>query len=316
MKIVAITPDQKLDYLVSNVIDGLKELNHQIIASDAGNGVEKVYSNEEVIKHSIDADYIFVFFGKVKNNNPPKRYLLDKMGEIYNKLVYIEDSEWTCTAHPLPGQVEISLSDPKKRRGDPWLDEDMLKRCRWYFKHSCYPEDVDRGIIPFQICASKNMIAPTANKDIDLLCSFGQTSNGLRAQALEICKRIKKETNYNIITEAGMSKEKYLDVLSHSRIVIDGWGGSENNPRTWEAMCNGACVLYQRYTTVMMHPLSDYVDSVSYATEIEFEERLMKLLANKEETLVIGNTARQTSLEHHIPVARVKYLLNKIQSNY
>jgi hypothetical protein len=312
MKIVAITPDRKLDYLVSTVIHGLQELKIEIIASDIGNGIQKAYTDDEVVWHAKNADFIFVFFGKVKGNKPPKRYLLNRMGDIKNKLVYLEDSEWTCTAYPLPGQVEASLSDPLKRRGKPWLDEDMMQKCNWYFKHSCYPEDAARGVIPFQIGVERNMIAPPTEKNIDLLCSFGQTANGLRAGVLDICRKIGKLTSYNVVTESGLSREKYLDILSRSRIAVDAWGGSENNPRTTEGMANGCCMFYQRYTTLMMHQFTDFVDTVSYSTLEEFEERMMMMLADRDKSIKIGETAREQALHLHVPSARVQYLFERL----
>ena len=79
MKVIAITPDRKEDSLGSLVIEGLYDAGLEVIASDPGNNVRDVYSDDEVIEHSKDADYIFVVWGKLKGVRPPKYYLLDKI---------------------------------------------------------------------------------------------------------------------------------------------------------------------------------------------------------------------------------------------
>ena len=64
MKVIAITPFRKMDYLTSLLIEGLDEMGIEIIASDGGNGVKRVYSDSEIISHSKSADYILVFWGR------------------------------------------------------------------------------------------------------------------------------------------------------------------------------------------------------------------------------------------------------------
>ena len=62
MKIVAITPDRKHDAITQLIIDGMNDAGVNVIASDPGNSVINVYSEEDVIAHGKDADYIFAFF--------------------------------------------------------------------------------------------------------------------------------------------------------------------------------------------------------------------------------------------------------------
>ena len=65
MKIITITPDRKMDTLGTLVIDGFYDNGIEVIATDWGNNVKRIYSDDEVIEHSKDADYIFVIWGKV-----------------------------------------------------------------------------------------------------------------------------------------------------------------------------------------------------------------------------------------------------------
>ena len=169
MKIIAITPDKKYDALVPCVIEGFYDLGWEVIASDPGNSVKKTYTDDEVVEHSKDADYIIAFWGKIRGNRPPKYYLLDRINrpEI---TAYVDGSEWTSTGYSptrekvnaewvgdyVNKQVYDAKHDPKKAKGEPWVDKKMYEYCRWYFKRECYPEDRDIGIIPFNIgCVDK-----------------------------------------------------------------------------------------------------------------------------------------------------------------
>ena len=165
MKIIAITPDNKMDAVVPIVIEGLYDLGVEVIATDYGNSVRRVYADEDVIEHSKTADFIFVLWGKIRDNNPPKYYLLNKINrpEI---TAYIDGSEWTATGYPddkervsapwakngtIAKQVYESKFNPSRCKGTPWINDVMYDYCRWYFKRECYQSDADIGIIPFNI---------------------------------------------------------------------------------------------------------------------------------------------------------------------
>ena len=115
MKIIAITP-KLFDYIVSTIIEGLYQNNINVIASESANNVRKVYSKKEILQHSKDADYIFVFRGKVKGNIPPKYFLIDKI-QRPDITAFIDGSEWNFSGYPGKKQREESLKNPYKRRG-------------------------------------------------------------------------------------------------------------------------------------------------------------------------------------------------------
>ena len=58
MKVIAITPDRKMNTLSTLVVDGLYDLGVEIIATDFGNNVRQVYSDDEVIAADYNADNI------------------------------------------------------------------------------------------------------------------------------------------------------------------------------------------------------------------------------------------------------------------
>ena len=117
MKIVAITPNKKHDYLTSSIIEGLIKNNIEVIASDKGNGIKIFFSDKQLIEHSKDADYILAFFGKIVNNKPPKYYLLEKINrpEI---TAYIDGSEWTYTGYAEENQVSESKRILREGEGE------------------------------------------------------------------------------------------------------------------------------------------------------------------------------------------------------
>ncbi len=315
-KVVAITPDRKHDYLVATVIEGLQLLKCEIVASDIGNGIDKAWSDDDVVKEAQDADHVIVFFGKVRGNNPPKRYLLDKINARH-KVAYVDGSEWTCTAWPEQGQVTAAKIDPKRRRGNPWLDAEMLTKARWYFKRECYLEDVTKGIIPLPFATMKRDIKDTRQtRDIDVLCSFGQLNDGLRAEAVQLCKQLAVEMpDRRFCFNSGMDRATYEDVLARSRIVIDAWGGGDCCARIWEALGVGACVLRQKYNITIPNDFQNGISIVDFRDPIELDRHLRDMLMPENDHLIekVGAAGRVHALQYHTSLSRAIYLLEKMK---
>jgi len=314
-KIVAITPDRKHDYLVATVIEGLQHLDCEIIATDVGNGIDKAWSERDIVKEMSDADHVIVFFGKVRGNRAPKRHLLDAV-DVRHKLAYVDGSEWTCTAWPEPNQVIEAKSNPARRRGEPWLDEQMLKQARWYFKRECYPDDVAKGIIPLPFGVMRHDVRePATERDIDVLCSFGQTNDGLRAEAVEICKRLSQEMpKQRFCLDTGMDRATYENVLSRSRIVLDAWGGGDCCARVWEALGVGACVFRQKYNIVVPNDFWHGKHIMDFSNANELENMLRDSLKSKSARTIeeIGKRGKTHALRFHTSVERARYLLEKM----
>ncbi|MBD16307.1 MAG: hypothetical protein CMJ72_14305, partial [Planctomycetaceae bacterium] len=145
--------------------------------------------DEEVIEHARDADYIFALFGKVKGPyREGKYYLLDKINRP-EVTAYITDSEWTSTSYlDSPTQCAEAKINPARHRGEPWINEEMYSKCRWYFKRLVFPEDLDREkIIPCYIGACNRYFGKPEDKEFDIFCSFGQLEDGLRQPVHDYC---------------------------------------------------------------------------------------------------------------------------------
>jgi len=324
MKIVAITPDNKLDAVCSSIIEGMNDCSVDVIATDLGNSVIKSYSDSEVLEHAKDADYIFAFFGKVRGNRPPKYYLLDKINRK-DISVYIDGSEWTATGYPdgldsvstpwgtYNRQVYEAKFNPRRCKGTPWLNEEMLNKCRWYFKRECYKEDLSSGIIPLNVaCQNKFFGNYSLEKDIDVFCSFGQLGNGLRYEIENFCRKLQYE-GFRVEIKKNLEYEEYLRHISRSYVSVSSWGAGNSCMRMWENMANGSCCFSQRTEIEFIYKPSDMLHYIEYSDMEEFEKKIRKMLNDKESCIQIGKNGLDFVKEFHTGKARFQYILEKIE---
>lgn len=307
MKIIAITPDRKRDYTTEQTLEGLKELGCEILATDIGNGIENSFTDEQLLSRN-DIDGVVAFFGKVRDNRPPRHYLAKILKDKF-PLIYVDGSEWTCTGYPQKDQMKDSLSDAKKRRGEPWLHGEMLSIAKHYFKRECYPEDLKNNVIPHPFCLTKRHLMHSPNKDIDLMCVFGQTSTGMRQRVMDLCQSLKQQTNFKIVVESNLNSEQYREVVGRSRIIIDAWGGGDTCDRFYEAVGAGACCLYQKYNVVVQNPFEDMYSAVEYWDEKSFVDRVKLLLNSSDLCLRIGERGKQHALSYHTSQVRARKIL-------
>jgi len=311
MKIIAITPNLKRDYTTEMILEGLIDLDVEIIASDSGNGITRSHSDHEILKIN-DANFVLAFFGKINGNKSPRYHLLNDLKKKY-QIGYVDGSEWTFTGHKNKNQDIESLNDYKKRRGEPWIHESMFGLSKKYFKRECYPEDATRGIIPLPFCLSKRHILQDVHeKDIDLMCVFGHTQTGLRKQLMEYCQDLKSKTNYKIVVSDRLDHAEYLNNLKRSRIVIDSWGGGDNCDRFYEAIGAKACCLYQAYNTIIENPFIDNEHAISFENIEMFSNRLENLLTSKEKTKTIGEKGYEHALKYHTSIVRAKTIIENM----
>ncbi len=337
MKIAAITPNRKHDALAAVIIEGIYDCGIDLIASDPGNGVkeEDVKNEDEFVRIAKDADYVWVLWGKGPDKrrpqdrySHPRYHLLDKINrpEVTS---YIDGSEWTSTGHPddysfvqnpwdparrITKQAYEAKIDSSRYRGTPWVNTDIIEKCRWYFKRECYPEDTLLGIIPLNFGAEKRFFREeTSNKkDIDILCSFGQTYTGLRDEIQKSCEKLKDE-GYNVVINGRLNHQDYLAHMSRSHISIDAWGGGNNCMRMWEVMANKACCFTQRMDVLFPNKPTDGYHYVEYSTAEEFEKKIRYYLKHKDLCLQIGERAHELVKSFHTGKSRVEYMLDIIK---
>ena len=297
MRIACITPDNKRDYLVEMILEGLVDLGAELVVSDPGNGVTShKMADDEFVREANTCDALFVFFGKVRQNKPVRRHLLNDIHLPREKLVYVDGSEWRADGWDTPRQVVDSLDNPNLRRGEPWIDEEMLEQCGHYFKRECWPQDMSWGIKPLPFALSKRHIVEPKQKDIDVFCSFGHIKTGLRRDGI------------NVVVKSGMSQAEYIDMLARSRIVVDAWGGGDTTDRFWEGVGAKACVLYQRHNVVTLNPFVDWEHAVSWSTPSELSTHLHRLVYS-EDAETIGSQGFEHALRFHTALHRAEEIL-------
>lgn len=316
MKIAAITPYQKPDYLVETIIEGIYKNGIDLKCSCPGNGAKEkdILSSNEFYQYAKEADYVFALWGKKRGNFPGIDYnLVKKINQPY-KTVYLDGSEWTYSGHPEPGQVIEAKSNLSRRKGKEWINKDMLDYCRWYFKRECYPEDTKLGIIPLLFGAvdkNFNEYELLENKTIDIFCSFGQLNDGLRSEALHICKKLQNE-GYNVVTRGNLDYKNFKNYILSSYISIDAWGGGDCCARLWEILANKSCAFTQKYNIEFPYNFTDGKNIVKYNTSKELEDKLRYYLNNKDKCLKIGEEGYKHLIKYHTSKKRVEYILNKI----
>jgi len=307
MKVIAITPVGKTDTIAEMVIQGLYENNIEVIATNFGNSVKETFNDEEILKHSIDADFIFCFWSK--SQNIPKYYLLEKINNK-NKTVYFDGSEWCITGIPNQNQMKLALNDTKLLKGTPWLNVEMLEKCKWYFKRECYEEDEKQNIIPLNVtCANCTIEESIEEKNYDVFLSFNHVETGLRGPITEECKK-QQILNNKIIIESKLKYYKYVDYIKKSYIAISAWGAGNSCRRMWEIMSKGTCCFAQKNEILVSNNFTDGKNIVFYSTIDEFKDKLDFYLNNKDLTIKIGIEGREHFRKYHTPKKRVEYILN------
>lgn len=326
MKIIAITPDNKLDAVCSTIIEGMNECNVEVIATDLGNSVRKAYTDQEVLDHSRTADYIFAFFGKIRGNRPPKYHLLDRINRR-DISVYIDGSEWTATGYPdgkdnvtapwgtYNRQVYEAKLDPRRCKGIPWLNEEMIKKCKWYFKRECYPEDSRMGLIPLNVaCQNKFFGNYEIEKDIDVFCSFGQLGNGFRYEIENFCRDLSKE-GIRVEIKKGLEYQEYLKYITRSYISVSSWGAGNSCMRMWENMANKSCCFAQKTEIEFVDKPEDMLHYVEYTNMSDFEKKIRTMLNDKNKCIEIGRNGYSFVKAKHTGAARFKYILRKLEES-
>jgi hypothetical protein len=334
IKIITITPNRKTDTIARIVVQGLRDLNVEIIASDLGNGITETYSDEDIIKHSKDADFIFVIWGKLRGNPSPKYYLVDQIN-LPAKSVYIDGSEWTNTGYAnksykifapwanrdLESQKYEAKLDSSKCKGAPWINRDMYEKCRWYFKRECYEEDTrDLGLYPLNVgCINEYFenYNTEIKKDIDVLWSFGHVDTGLRYETIKVCKELIKE-GYKVKFVGGgipdapkVSKEEYLKLIKRSKVGISAWGAGNSCMRLFEIAASGTCCIAQKTEIQFINEPRDMIDYVEYSNMEEFSQKIRHVLET-DKYIEIGKQGRDFMMTNHSPKARVEYILSII----
>jgi len=293
MKAVVIPPYKKRDMIASHFIEGLYDNGLEVISSAPGNGIKRVYSDDEVIDHAKDADFIFCIWGKGNTQNE----------SLFNKInrpeisAYVDGSEYAQGGGP--------------------VNENMYNNCGWYLRRECSLDDVEKGIVPFPPGCEKSYFRNyDLPKKYDLFCSFGQFITGYRSQIYDYC--INSNLNNYIIKRDGnfakirLSDDEYFRTLTQSFVSVSSWGGGRWCYREWEVLANRVLCFVQSPTFVCSNKPEDGVDWVEYSDMNEFKEKMDYYLKNKELCIEIGNNGYNHALKYHTSKYKVYNILKKM----
>ncbi len=317
-KILAFYPNGYRDTITGLISEGLKQTkNLQIFEYDYAT---KNYTEDEIISLSKKVDYIFVFWCK-------RQYLFAPIGFTYNlldkinrpeKVIYIDGSEYNATGIPTSIQSPKKLKEnPLLCKGKPWIDEEMYKRCRWYFKRETYKEDLLRKkIIPLLVSSKSSYFQSEKieleEKSYDMFCSFGHLLTGLRSETHQICQKLRKEGYVNIIG-GNFPYDRYMNYIINSYIGVSAWGAGNSCRRMWEIMSNKTCCFVQKKQIEFPNIFKDGVSYVEYSTPQEFEEKARYYLSNKQKCIDIGQKGYQHIKKYHTSIKRVEYIFKVIE---
>ena len=334
MKIVAIV-GRREEYLQYEILKGLYKRNIEIITSEPLNNIvskmskfnishppinQPVYTDDEIIEHAKDADYIFVFWNKHEKPQGGsvggKMYLVDRIN-IPEKTVIIDGSEWSSSGFAYPHQPWKDFNNYEK--GTPWIWYYMRDRSKWYFKRETFPEDVhEHKIIPLsypcRLEDRRDISDNITSKEYDMLCLFGHKSTGLRSEVMNKSNELKRtHTNNKFYIADSLPREKYLDISSNSKMVVDAWGGGSNcTVRRNEIIMNSTVIIGQKWEIINPY---DYVEGehiINWKTIKEFEEKVDYYINKPELLIQMGKNAYQHALKYHTTEKRIEYIFDII----
>lgn len=329
MRLALLLPRRRRDYLHEAVVEGLQELDVALVASDPESHDEEAADDDAFLDLAQGCDGLVVLSGKVRTEGGETR------GHVRRRLIprilatrsmpvaYVDASEWTCTGWETLGQVEASRLDPRARRGEPWIDEEMLALVgpQRYLKRETCPEDLARGVVPLPYGLVRrhdrsSRLVPYALRDVDVFCSFGQLATGLRLETDLLCRDLARERpDLKVIVDGSLSPERYAELLGRSRIAIDAWGGGDHCVRFWETVGTGVCCLQQRHRVLTPDDFEDGRDVVRWDTVEELRARLLELVepgVGRQRAARVGAAGLAHALAYHTARRRAERLLQAL----
>lgn len=297
MKLICITPFNKHDYLTDCVIQGLRELNVELVHTDAGNGFEGCYDDAYILEQSIDADGILAFWSK-RQNPAPRFKFMDHIQGIPK--AYIDGSEYNQAGHP--------------RKPSTWLAHDMLAgRADYYFKRECMPADVTQGVLPLPFAArERDFRIPIGEspRKLDIFAAFGQTKMDPIREQLQ--SMMIEWTNGPKIEIGKFDNEQYQKFTASAKICVNAHGGGQDCMRFWEIMAAGAACFTQKFDIVMPHPYTDGWNMIEFSTVEEFKDKAKQFLECPEMLERIALAGYKHTKKYHTCKARAQYILENM----
>lgn len=293
MKIVCIQ-SPFFDLLTATVIEGLKDLGHEVIASEDSNYATK--SPDRVLRAAaLEADLIIVF-----SNNEVRTSLAH--GLTGRPIVYVDGAD----------QQEFRV--PPDIRFNAIFKRELNKH--WINTHN-------EPIHPLPFAAERRYFSLDLGSRRDIRVSFAANLNTncarysahFRLAELNdpnIFIGTTGECSYGGIGPIGAVKstQKFRELLHCSQISVNVPGVGYDCARYWEILAAGAMLYTQEIDIVIPNPLIEDKHYVTFKYFDEFVPKLRVLMSDPDRVSQIAAAGKAHLLEFHTTRARAQYLID------
>jgi hypothetical protein len=294
MKIAFIIPPN-YDYLCASIIEGLIENKVETYTNEDSNYGIKL-SRNNFIKYANLASYVFISSGKLCDYSVLKHI-------TNTKIIYIDGSD-------LPSIENIFFKNY------------LFIFKREFLKINTYHNNQPIHPLPFAV---ENRYYPKQFLKKDLNLSFiSSTNNFFRRTAFYALKKhfnnnsfigSTGEIAYNGIDKAPINSPIYYNLLNRSLISINIPGKGWDCSRYWEIIANKSCLLTYRLEIEIPNSFIENVHYFAFNSIDEMIEKSNYLINNPSIAIETAERAFIHLQQFHTTKARVKYLLNLINSN-
>lgn len=283
------------DYLTATIIEGLKDLGHDVCTSENSN-YGRFLEKYDFINYANNADIFiigsnsYIKYEYLKHINHQKTILIDGSDSSFLNL---------NTKYP------VNL---------------IFKR--EYLKYCYKNEDL---IFPLPFAAEKRYFKDK-NLVKDIGVSFLATTNNFLRESIKNLL----VNNYNQISLTDHTKEisysslygfpqenpQYFNILQRSKIVVNIPGYGWDCGRYWEAISNKSLILTYKIDIDIPNPFEEEKHIFSFGNLNEFIEKIEFCLNNPLIVQKMSDRAFEHLLNFHTTKKRAEYFLETINLNY
>lgn len=281
------------DYLTATLIEGLNELGHELVCTEASN-YGRALPDDKVLALAESADLIVV-----GSNAGVRHHLLQ--GVSNPRLIFVDGGDGA--------QFDVPPS----------------LRFKAVFKRELCREDravgPNHAVFPLPFAAERRYFTPPVAKDI--LVSFIAT---LRTNPLRNSIHVRLQNQNNPAIVSGSTSERsysvgqprplpigtpnYHQILARSLISVSVPGMGWDCARFWEILAARAMLLTFTPDIVIPDGFKDGIDYATFASLDEFESKLKFYTAKPERAQKVAAKGHERLLAHHTTAHRAAYFLD------
>ncbi len=313
-KVAVITPINKPDYLANTVLDGLIDLGLEFKVTDnypAPFSLEpRMLGEGEFISYAQTADLIILSWGKGSTN-----FALAEKINRWDKTVFVDGSE-LGKDNRWNQEIQKQLLD-MTYEGQGAINTEMLAKCKKYFRRE---KPYIKGILPFPFGIERRYqhFTPETQKDIDIVCIFGQEDYPrMRKEIRQFVEVYGKKNKIVVATKktSGFTfddttkvagRDDFYKLLARAKIGVSVGGGGYDTARFWEILGNNCNLLTEKIDIEIPGGL-EYKRICEFTDTKDFETKI----SHPFPPLDLGEF--NDILIRHSTKARVQYLLEQSQ---